>query len=92
MEIYPLHVTKDGLGMQPTHTLNSEEFIREHNDFYLKQELGYKYRLHAKDAHFTDDFLPYRVYCPSCRREMKCIGGPKTLHELGLYECRCTKR
>ena len=75
----------------PVSTSCNEQYARENYDFYLTEELGHCYRLHAKDAHFTDDFLPYEIHCPRCYREMKGVGGPRSLHELGLYECNCTK-
>ena len=92
MAVYPIkNEGENGNTKFPMHTGNTEEFIRQRYDFYLKDELGHRYRLHAKNAHFTDDFLPYVVLCPRCSREMKCVGGPITLHELGLYECKCSK-
>ena len=75
----------------PVHTYCADWYAQEHFDLYLSEEMGHRYRLHAREPHFTDDFLPYMILCPHCKREMKCIGGPKTLHELGLYECRCSK-
>lgn len=92
MAVYPIRSTgKSGNTKYPMLTWNTEEFIRKGFDFYLTDETGHRYRLHAKEAHFTDDFLTYDVLCPRCYSAMRCIGGPKTLHELGLYECRCTK-
>ena len=93
MAVYPIKSTgKAGNIKQPMHTGNTEEFISQRYDFYLTDEHGSRFRLHAKEAHFMDDFLPYNVRCPHCGSEMKCVGGPITLHELGLYECRCSKQ
>ena len=78
----------EGKMKYPVSTSCADWYAKEHFDLYLSEELGHRYRLHAKDAHFTDDFLPYVILCPRCKKEMKCVGGPKTLHELGLYECQ----
>ncbi len=78
----------------PTRTWNTEQFISQHYDFYLTGEFsnaGRRYRLHSRHPHRADDFLPYEIRCPDCGYEMKCIGGPKSLFQLGLYECRCSK-
>lgn len=95
MSVYPLvDRDRDSKRKFATHTGNTEEFISQRYDLYLTSELskaGLRYRLHARKAHFIDDFLPYKIHCPACGYEMKCVGGPKSLHELGLYECRCSK-
>jgi len=91
MGIYKLGSKGNSMVKFPMNHLCSDQYAREHFDLYLSEELGHRYRLHAKAAHFTDDFLPYEILCPRCKREMKCVGGPKTLHELGLYECKCSK-
>ena len=92
MAVYPImSVGKDGNTKRPLHTWNTEEHISKHYELYLTDECtesGMRYRLHATNAHRTDDFLPYVVLCPGCGREMKCVGGPKTLNTLGLYECK----
>ena len=92
MAVYPIRNTgTSGNTKYSMRTWNTEEFISKIFDFYLTDEAGHRYRLHAKNAHFTDDFLTYDILCPKCNRVMRCIGGPKTLHELGLYECKCAK-
>ena len=77
MAVYPImSVGKDGNTKHPMHSWNTEECISKDHEFYLTDELsesGKRYRLHARDAH---------------RTEMKCVGGPKTLNTLGLYECK----
>ena len=92
MAVYPImSVGKGGNTKHPIHSWNTEECISKDHEFYLTDELsgsGKRYRLHARNAHSTDDFLPYVVLCPGCGREMKCVGGPKTLNTLGLYECK----
>ena len=95
MSVYPItNVGKNGNTKHPGHTWNTEEWVARHHKLYLTDEYtesGLRYRLHAKDAHRMEDFLPYVVLCPKCYREMKCVGGPRSLHELGLYECKCSK-
>lgn len=95
MAVYPIISSgKTGNVKTPTRTWNNEEYVAPRNDFYLSddhsrwnQSKDRCYRLHAKKAHLADDYLPYKVLCPQCHKEMKCIGGAEDLHKLGLYTC-----
>jgi len=90
MKVYQLsNANKDGMVKFPVSSSCNEEYIREHYDFYIKEELGNRYRLHAKAAHSIDDFLAYKILCPKCHQVMTCVGGPRNLHELGAYACKC---
>jgi len=91
MGIYKLVNHGNEMTKFPVSTGCADWYAREHFDLYLSKELDGRYRLNAKDVHFTDDFLPYKILCPRCHHEMKCVGGPRSLHELGLYECNCSK-
>ena len=92
--VYPLHSNSNNSAVKiPTHTWNTEEFVREHNNLYIREEQKHHYRLCARNPHRMDDFLPYDIQCPHCGDTMKIIGGPKSYNELGLYVCkRCKKR
>ena len=89
---YIISKGRDGNRKVLAPTLNTEEFVRDHNDFYMTSTLDGRYRLHARNATTADEFLPFDVRCPRCTKEMKCIGGPRSLYELGLYECRSCRK
>ena len=91
MSVYYL-IHKDGNRKVLGNTWNTEEFIREHNDFYMTDAPDNRFRLHSSKPTTADEFLPFDIRCPRCAREMKCVGGPRSLYELGLYECRSCRR
>lgn len=101
MTCYPLLKTKrTGNTMMPLKTLNSEKYVRERYDLYLKDELinnnngklKHCYRLHSKELHRMEDYLAYDILCPKCNRVLKAIGRPIDYNNLGLYACQfCDK-
>ena len=89
MKCYPLiNGNSSGKLKTPTHTWNSEEYVREHNDLYLTSEPGRKFRLHATHAHSVNDYLAYDIKCPHCSNLLTHVGRPIDYNDLGLYACK----
>lgn len=93
MTVYPLRsVTADGKVKTPTHTLNNEEYISQHYDFWLTDEFDDHYRLHSRIRHSWDDAMSYDLKCPKCGNILTACGAPRNHNDLCLYVCKqCAK-
>ncbi len=97
MKHYPLNVKSSNRRfLDPQDTTFSEEYIKEHCDLYLAEELTsdqyrnvYRhYRLHAAKPHSIDMALAYDITCPKCRTHLlKQVGRCLNSYDLGLYKC-----
>ena len=95
MANYPVSRKNDSNYCYSHTSLYSDAYAKEHCSLYLTDEvyadqyrnLKHYYRLHAKDAHREYEYLGYHIECPRCHSILRVVGGPISLHALGLYEC-----
>lgn len=101
MKTYPLNAyKKGGHYLIPQNTVNTDEYLREHNDLCLREiiesdEYGHtqaKYRLYSRDYMRFTDTLEYDIQCPRCRSTLRLCGMPVDANNHGLYKCpNCNK-
>jgi len=89
MACYPLlRNRKDAMVLEPKHSGNTENYVRENNELYLTSEGQDRYRLHASHAHTMRDYLAYEVHCPQCSALMTASDAPLNHLDLGQYICK----
>ena len=94
---YPLNAyKKGGKYLLPQSVMNTDEFVREHNDLCLQEYLideGYsnykhRYRFYSRKPMRFSDTLEYDIKCPHCNNVLRLCDAPVDFNYHGLYKCR----
>lgn len=97
MKTYPLYpFKKNGRFLQPGNSANTDEYIRDTNEFSLIEflideglgKISRRYRLYTRNDMSLSDSLEYDISCPHCGSSLRVCGNQIDSNTHALYKCR----
>lgn len=100
MKIYQLNpYTKDSLTLRAQASYYTEDYLRDHSDYYLTDKLindyGHieaYYQFHSQKRLSLNDTMAFTIECPKCHCHMKINRLSSNGHDHSWYYCPICNR